>query len=306
MITVATVLLSLVGVVVTSLAINLLANQIDTWLPDMARRIVRHQARKMGSRAGRCEEEWLADLDDRRGGLAQLYFALGTLIVPLRIANEETPGGIVGWAWLIVPAGTIVLLLRAYPLEPSRYAAYAVLLQVVIVCAVCLAAPLRRVFAVRYERLNYRGRVGVGGLIVPAICIFTIALSLIPSSRRAATRKQFSGEIRDGKNLAVILLPTLPPANQAIKLVLITGPRQPKERLLDKKVPHTAVTSPILGVEAVNLPVVGTSLSQVPSVTGLEGTALVELPEQPLPSPESLPSPRQQFLTPPTGVRLIR
>ena len=187
--------------------VNLLSNQIEAWLPLLARRIVRYQATKMGPRSSRCEEEWLAHLNQTRGSLAQFVVALGTLLVPFRTVTEkcrDTPGGFKEFAaawfrdrasWITVPA--VVLLIAAYPPNPSRYAAYGVLIPFLLFCALYLAPPFRRAFALGYERLNYFGRIGVGSLTMPIIGYFAIAFADTPATAsiqkssvdsRAATR----------------------------------------------------------------------------------------------------------------------
>lgn len=208
-------LVGVLTIIVTGVMKDLLSNQVEAWLPILARRIVRHQAAKMGLRGSRCEEEWLAHLDETHGGLAQLFVALGTIFVPVRTAMErcrdEGFESLATWFrdrawWITVPA--VVLLFFAYPPHPTRYAAYAVLIPFLLFCGLYLAPPFRRAFAQGYERLNYSARVAVGCLMTPVIGYFAIALSLIPVPLRSQTETRVPD--RGGKPQAIVFTASLP------------------------------------------------------------------------------------------------
>jgi hypothetical protein len=141
-------------------------------------------------------------------------------------------------------------------------------------------------------------------LIIPIATVLALALSLIPPDQQAATTKAPPVAVHDDKGLSVIFLPALPTTivehDQATRLVPFTGPRPPQGRLLEKNIPIDIAAPPtIVGFESVNLPAVDAQLLEAPSLVGLESTALLELPEQPLRSPRGfVPSA-------PTNLRMI-
>ncbi len=133
-----TVLLGLLALVVwllTTVFGNLVSNQIEAWLPRLARWMARRNARRRSSRAESCEEEWLAHVDATAGGLAKVFVAVSlswapwqTLIELWRDRRLDTRA-ILSYTGavpiLFVIAGTILLFVR-FPPSPSYYAAYAV------------------------------------------------------------------------------------------------------------------------------------------------------------------------------------
>ena len=137
---------TLIGNLTSNVVSNLLSNQIEAWLPVISRRLLRWGATLMGSRAARCEEEWLCDLDQTRGGLAKPCFAVGMLRVPCatlllrwRLAPLRQK---IAWAknsaWTL-PIVAIVVLLVKYPPHESRYPAYTVLIPLLLCCSLGLS-----------------------------------------------------------------------------------------------------------------------------------------------------------------------
>jgi hypothetical protein len=208
----------LISFVVSGVLVNLLSSQIDAWLPIWALRLVKHQARQMGSRADRCAEEWQADLAQKHGSLAKFCFALGTLLVPLRTRIErgcDAAGGLRpalgAWlqdqAWLItLPA--IATLLAAYPPHKSRYAAYAVFIPLILVCAASLSPRFCRGFAGFYEARSFAGRVAMGSLPSLAFWYFVIFIGLVPPSGEGANRS--APHYGRAAKPMVVVMPSLP------------------------------------------------------------------------------------------------
>ena len=185
-------ILGFLGALLGAVLGGLVGNQIEAWLPGIARQIIRWQARSMGAAAARFEEQWIADVNDTPGGLAKLSVALGTLFVSLRTRVERyrhEPGGFkralaLGlWdraSWLVAAVGATIVFF--YPIEPSRYAAYAFLFPLFLLAVLFLVPSFRRACRLRYERLAYSWRVGIGGLAVPVVVYFAMAFGLIPPS----------------------------------------------------------------------------------------------------------------------------
>ena len=236
---------------------NLFAADIEGWLPFWADSIIHSAAEHVPvDQREQLLEDWLANVRQIPGAVSKFGFALSLrLWGARRIATDAAlpsaegrersvvvqQQGLVRWTreaaiLLILPTLALELLFRAYPLGPSRYAAYVVLLTVIFGCALCLAAMPRHVLAVSYEGLNYHGRVFFGGLTAPAICVFLIALALIPASPRSATWLESSPEVQeDGGGPAVFYLAELPPSNHIPRLVFVVGKPQAQERLLEHK-----------------------------------------------------------------------
>jgi hypothetical protein len=303
---------------------NLLANQIEAWLPAVARWLVRQQAAKMGRRSLRCREEWLADLEKKVGGLAKLIYGLHAILIPLRTRIEksrDTPGGLRVLAaelvrerawWLTVLAGG--LLLAGYPPDPSHYAADAVVISILLVCAIVLGPSLRRAFSRRYDQLNYSARVIFGGLIIPMIALFTIALYSVPPQRQAGVHVPADPRALKSPALVWSPLPTdsdlaVAGANSTITRVKARdGVLPPLQQVVSKRAPLR--DSQLPGIRALasrNRP----RVTQVlfvgpPAVSVFQSVDLSELtwsdlPKQPIPS-QRVSRPPQS----PTSLRLIQ
>lgn len=204
------VLASLAGAVI----VNLVSSQIDAWLPSLARMIVLRQAKRMGDRAERCAEEWLATLSETRGGLAHLWFAVGTLKAPLRLRIEllrnhdaclfQIAGAYLDTyaAWLTIPAAA--LLFSAYPYSNDRRAAYAVVVPFLFLSALWLVPSIRRRIVETYDWLSYWWRVGVGGLTLVLALYFAGAWSRVPPSFSPPNKGVVEVEPLDGPMLVFV------------------------------------------------------------------------------------------------------
>lgn len=163
---------------VAAVLVALIANQIDASLPSIARWIVRHQARKMGPRAVRAEEEWLAHLDETPGGLGKLVVAIGTLVVPLRTIETSVAWSawLVYCLWILVP---LVAVATMYPPQQDRMASYSIVALALVVSGLFVPARLRAALATCYDHLSYYSRVCLGGAAVPVIGFIVIAWTTI-------------------------------------------------------------------------------------------------------------------------------
>jgi hypothetical protein len=185
-----TALVSL-GALLLAVLANFLSSELSAWVEALARWIVRRQARKMGDRASRCTEEWLADLDQKPGSIAKLYSAVTLLRTPWltlieqwrdRYSRTSVRFALVwlrDWSGLAV-VGALSTLIGLYPPNWGRLAAYAFLIPFLTLCGLYLLAPFRRLFVEGYDRCNHGARVSIGGLAVPFVVYSSIALSLIP------------------------------------------------------------------------------------------------------------------------------
>lgn len=205
-----------VSVVLVGISVNLLSSQVNALLPGIARWIVRRQAARMGDQRFVYEEEWLALIDETPGSLAKLFVAIGTAWVPLLTRVEmwrdlpQQDRTLTLAVWIRDHAGGIVvpamaLLLGRYPMHPARYAAYAVLIPLVVLWAVCFSGPLRRWMGSVYERCSYAGRVSIGGLPVPLVACLVLALTFIPLSRRG--RVPGRSDLASKPSIVVVLPP---------------------------------------------------------------------------------------------------
>ena len=188
-----TVLLWLFGALVALVGgvfVNLLSTVFEGWGCRLARRLVRTQARKMGDRAERCEEEWLAHLEDMPGALAKLDFAVSlqfagvqTLIERWRDGDGEDLRAVAVWLAdraSVLPLLALVLLFFVYPFDGYRYASFAVLVPLLLIIGLSLAPRFREAVARTYDRLSYPGRVALSGLVVPLLAYFVVAMDYIP------------------------------------------------------------------------------------------------------------------------------
>jgi hypothetical protein len=206
-------LVEVIALLFGAIFVNLLSNQVEVWMPSFARWVVRHLARTMGPRAARCEEEWLAHLDQTSGGLAQLYVALRMLEVPFRTFIEnsrDTPSGLKSAirerAGLFTVSIAGALLIASYPPVEGRLPAYAILIPLLIGCALCLDYP-HKLSAV-YGRLNYFGRVVVGGFVLPLIVYFPLVWGLIAPSPRPPKKGVIGRQIATRSTF--VIFPSLP------------------------------------------------------------------------------------------------
>jgi hypothetical protein len=178
---------------------GLVVNQLEAWLPGLAHRIVRWQARRMGARAAVYEEAWLRDVEDTPGGLAKLSVALGTIRTPLGVLVEryrDEPGGlnraVALWLWdrasWVVVAAAAAVVVFFYPIERSRFAAYAFLFPLFLFVGLSLVGSFRRACRGRYERLAYPWQILVSGMPILAMIYFAIVLALVPPSFRPNQR----------------------------------------------------------------------------------------------------------------------
>jgi hypothetical protein len=180
------------------LLMNLVTNLLGDWLMRrIARWIVRYQASAMGEQSARCREEWLAHLDETPDGWTQLKVALRMLEVPFNTFIEkccDVGAGRATVAWirehgaLVTSVPVAVLLFKDYPLDQTRFAAYAVAIPLLLLCVLSLTPLFRRALAIGYERLNYGSRIVMGGLAVPVVVYLIIAWGWVPPSERPPKR----------------------------------------------------------------------------------------------------------------------
>jgi hypothetical protein len=167
---------------------GLLSNQIEAWLPALAKWLVRRAAARMPHSTERYEEEWLSLLEETPGGLAKLLRSLGLLSVPISARIEFLKGmprgHIARDIGALLALAVAVAALAPYSLEPSRYAAYSALVIVFGALALGLSPSLQRLVAIAYERMGYASRITVGGLMIPLVVVLALAVSWIPASRR--------------------------------------------------------------------------------------------------------------------------
>ena len=179
--------------VVGAIVLGVISSEVADWILPLARWIVRHQATKMGDQAERYREEWLADLADTPGKLVPLWNACGTLTTPLKIGLDRRinlAGGLgaFAFAWLrnvaslIVAAGVALLLTLAYPPTADRVAAYTLLVGLTFLIGLSFCPPVRWAGGALYGRLNYAGRVVLGGMTVPVFIALAVSATLIPPS----------------------------------------------------------------------------------------------------------------------------
>jgi len=303
--------------IIAPILTNLVSNQIEAWLPMIARRIVRRQAAKMGPRAMRCEHEWLHDLEQRRGGLSQLRYALGLFRVPLLTKIEllrNRTGGLksaaIVWCsdrawWSTVVLG--VLLVVFYPPDASRRAAYAVIIPVLVTSTLYLWPLGRQATGLVYGRLNYAFRVSVGGLVVPIVVCLAVAWALVAPTWRPPARAALNPRGALEPKLVVIALPMRIDARENLSGTEVRdvesatrptpnddslqtpGPLPEDEGLLAARSLPVFVLTPTPTLPLPVLPDEDGLLSArtSPVLTTESERAEVPLPEQPLPSPQA-------------------
>jgi hypothetical protein len=173
-----------------SVLANLISNQIDAWLPAIARYIIKYQASKMPAQPLRWEEEWLRDLDRAKGGLAKLVVALRTIGIPLKSVREvwlqraQSLDYRLFAIWFVI-ALAIASLIVVYPPHSSRIASYVVVIVPLVLVGLLWPSPVRDLLVDVYEAQRYVWRVAACGLWVPLITGVIVAQSLVPPGRHA-------------------------------------------------------------------------------------------------------------------------
>jgi hypothetical protein len=303
-----TLLLGFIGGLIVAILANLISNQIEAWLPLLARRIVRLLANWMGERAERCREEWPAHLDQTVGGLAQLGVALGMVRVPVRMVidkHRDELGGLFGsigtsilrrTSWVFVPI--LVLFFVNYPLQPGRYATYAFVLPLLVVGALISAPQFWRATSARYERLGYTRRVFSGGVAFPVLVYFVVVWTLIGPSWQSP--RKVNRDTRASARPSITFVQILP--KDALPRKTETGNATPTTPRLNP--PETDVVlvrelepteDRVLAQEPVPTDG-GPDHGSTPPIEGAAVLSLTEveqvlLPEQPIPSLQDPPPP---------------